>query len=174
VHLSLVYSHLQAAARGGHGPAAIARLVNRGTYEALQPESYAAVFIGLLRLSDGLLTFTNCGHVPPVRVRRRGSGEPDLLSTGGTVVGAIRDYAYEERALTLSPGDALVCFSDGVSDARNRAREQFGEGRVAELARTCQDCPAQDIAENLATSAEHFAARPGQDDVTILVICREQ
>ncbi|MGE5531117.1 MAG: PP2C family protein-serine/threonine phosphatase, partial [Bacteroidota bacterium] len=135
VHLSLVYSHLQSAAKAGHSPSQIATLVNRGTYDALQPESYAAVFIGVLRLSDGLLTFVNCGHVPPVRVRRLGSAEPDLLTTGGTVIGAVRDAHYEERAVTIARGDALVCFSDGVTDSRDNRRECFGEERVAELAR---------------------------------------
>jgi serine phosphatase RsbU (regulator of sigma subunit) len=172
VHLSLVYSHLQSAAKAGHSPSRIATLVNRGTYDALQPESYAAVFIGVLRLSDGLLTFVNCGHVPPVRVRRQGSLEPDLLTTGGTVIGAIRDAQYEERAVTLARGDALVCFSDGVTDSRDNRRECFGEERVAELARQTLDLSAPEIAEGVAKAADKHAARPGQDDVTILVICR--
>lgn len=174
VHLSLVHSHLQAAANEGHSPGRIAAAVNHGCYEALQPESYAAIFIGILRLSDGLLNFVNCGHVPPVRVRRRGDEAPDLLSTGGMVIGALRDAKYEERAVTLAPGDALLCFSDGLSDARNRQRELFGEEKVAEIARQCLHCPAQEVAETLAATVEQHAARPGQDDVTVIAISRTE
>ncbi|MEI6501215.1 MAG: PP2C family protein-serine/threonine phosphatase [Armatimonadota bacterium] len=174
VHLSLVYSHLQSAAREGRGPAEIATLVNRGAYDALQPESYAAIFIGVLRLSDGLLCFVNCGHMPPVRIRRRGIEGPDLLFTGGTVIGAIRDARYEERGVTLAPGDALVCFSDGITDTRNRKRELFGEERVAQFARQSLDLPAQEVAEELAKAVEKHADKPGQDDVTVMVVRRDE
>lgn len=174
VHLSLVYSHLQAAANKGYSPARIAAQVNEGTYAALQPESYAAIFVGILRLSDGLLNFVNCGHVPPVRVRRWGKAQPDRLMTGGTVIGAIADLCYEERAVTLAPGDALICFSDGLSDVRDRAGETFGEERVLELAKGITDLPAQEYAERLEGAAEKHAARPGQDDVTVVVICRSE
>lgn len=174
VHLSLVYSHLQAAANKGFSPAQIAAQVNEGTYAALQPESYAAIFVGVLRLSDGLLSFVNCGHVPPVRVRRWGKAKPDRLTTGGTVIGAIADLCYEERAVTLAPGDALVCFSDGLSEARDRAGVSFGEERVVETAAGITDLPAQEYAERLEAAAEKHAARPGQDDVTVVVITRRE
>lgn len=174
VHLSLVYSHLQSAANRGCSPGEIARLVNGGTYDALQPESYAAVFIGILRLSDGLLDFANCGHLPPVRVRSRGRTAPDPLMTGGMVIGAVRAPRCDERSVTIGPGDALVCFSDGIADARNRRGEQFGEERVAAVACETLDLPAQQLAENLQAEAERHAASAGQDDVTILVIRRTE
>lgn len=174
VHLSLVHSHLQSAANEGLSPAAIAQAVNRGTYAALQPESYAAMFIGILRLSDGLLNFVNCGHLPPVRLRRAGKHEPDLLSTGGAVIGAVREIPYEERVVTLGKGDTLICYSDGIADARNAKREQFGEDKVVETAQQDLGEPAQEIAKRLAEAAMDFAARPGQDDITVLVITRQE
>lgn len=174
VHLSLVYSHLQAAANKGYSPAEIASHVNEGTYDALQPESYAAIFVGVLRLSDGLLNFVNCGHVPPVRVRRWGKAQPDRLMTGGTVIGAIPDLCYEERAVTLARGDALVCFSDGLSDVRDKAGKTFGEERVVEVAQGLADLTAQETAEGLEAAAEKHARHSGQDDVTVVVIGRRE
>ncbi|MEN6644801.1 MAG: PP2C family protein-serine/threonine phosphatase [Armatimonadia bacterium] len=169
VHLSLVFSHLQAAANEGFGPAEIARIVNRGTYAALQPESYASVFIATLRLSDGLLTYVNCGHVPPLLLYRD-EREPALLATGGTVIGAIPEPMYEERQARLEAGDILVCYSDGISEARSTGRQFYGEEKVAQMARQGTDLPAQDLAAQLYHDATHFAASPGQDDVTVVVI----
>lgn len=173
VHLSLVFSHLQSAANEGFGPAEMARMVNRGTYAALQPESYASLFVGVLRLSDGLLNFVNCGHVPPVRLRRLGQAAPDLLITGGTVIGAIREPMYEERSVVLNRGDMLLCYSDGISEARDKRRELFGEERVAQVARELMAEPAQQVADGLYLQVQKHAARPGQDDITVLVICRD-
>jgi hypothetical protein len=173
VHLSLIHSHLQEAIEQGLSPAEIAESVNHGAYAALQPESYAALFLGILRLSDGLLTFVNCGHVPPIRLRSTGSSEPDLLVTGGIVIGGRRQPDYEQRDVTLGPGDTLVCFSDGISDTRNRHGEQFGEERVAAVCQRLLGRSAQELAAGLMAEARTFAAQTGRDDVTVLVLCHE-
>lgn len=172
VHLSLVHSYLQSAIREGLSPGAIASAVNRGTYETLQPESYAALFVGILRLSDGLLTFANCGHVPPLRLRGTTDQNPDVLTTQGLVIGGLPETRFEEREVTLAPEDLLVCFSDGVSDIRNRQREFYGEQRLAESAARLHGQAAQSIADNLFADINDFAAHPGEDDVTLLVIQR--
>jgi len=170
VHLSLVYSHLQAALRDGCPLAAAAAQVNAGTYEALQPESYAALFIGLLRLSDGLLTFVNCGHVPPLLLPRDGAAAAVPLSTRGPVIGAMREPQYVECQVNLAPGDVLLCFSDGISEARNVKKEFFGEGRVAELARRNPQAGAQELADAVSAAARRHAQRPGQDDITVIAL----
>jgi len=172
VHLSLVHSHLRAALNEGLSPAAAALRVNESTYEALQPESYAALFIGILRLSDGVLTCVNCGHVPPLVVPADAQAPSIALSTAGTVIGVRREARYGQREVHLAPGDTLVCFSDGVSEARNRKREFFGEERVAELARQHRGQGAQETTEALRTAANKFAARPGQDDITVIALRR--
>jgi len=172
VHLSLVHSHLRAALNEGLSPQEAAQRVNEGTYEALQPESYAALFIAILRLSDGLLTCVNCGHVPPLVVPADGAAAPTALSTGGAVIGAWREAQYQQREVQLAPGETLVCFSDGVSEARNRKRELFGDERVAEVVRGQHGRTAQDVAEALRAASERFAARPGNDDTTVIAIRR--
>ena len=82
MHVSMLHSHLRAAALEGLAPAAIAERVNRGVYDAMQPSSFASVFIAQLQLRTGRLTCTNCGHPPPLLLRR---GRPDdivRLTTG--------------------------------------------------------------------------------------------
>jgi serine phosphatase RsbU (regulator of sigma subunit) len=171
VHLSLVHSHLQAAADSGASPAQIAAEVNRHTYAALQPESYAAVFVGILRLSDGLLTFANCGHVPPLRIPV-GAGEGmEELATQGIVIGAMRDPEYAEKSVQLRPGDLVICYSDGLSEARNRKREEFGEARVGRVAADHVTASAQEVVDRVLAEARGFAP-VGQDDATVLVVRR--
>lgn len=170
VYLSLVHSHLQAALQEGASPAEAANAVNEGTYEALQPESYAALFIGVLRLSDGQLTYVNCGHVPPRVIAP--SGDPVQLSTGSPVIGAVREPRYAEQQATLPLGHTLICFSDGLSEARNRKQGLFGEEQVVELARECAELEAQEVAARLRKAAEHFETRPGGDDTTVIVVRR--
>jgi serine phosphatase RsbU (regulator of sigma subunit) len=172
VHLSLVHSHLQAAADAGLSASGIAEEVNRHTYAALQPESYAAVFIAILRLSDGLLSFANCGHVPPLHVVAGDDCSADPLASGGIVIGAVSQPGYAECSVQLREGDMVVCYSDGVTEARNRRREQFGEERVAEVAMKAAKQPAQAVGDDILAQAQAFAA-VGQDDATLLVIKRQ-
>jgi serine phosphatase RsbU (regulator of sigma subunit) len=172
VHLSLVHSHLQAAADAGLAPAAIAADVNRDTFAALQPESYAAMFVGVLDLQEHTLRFVNCGHVPPLLVPAAPGRPAEALSSGGMVIGAARQPHYAEREVQLRPGDALVCYSDGISEARNHAREEFGDERVAEAARSVLDGSAQDIADGVLAQAREFAPVE-RDDVTVLVVKRQ-
>lgn len=172
VHLSLVHSHLEAAASEGLWPGEIADLVNRGTYAALQPESYAALFIAVLRLSDGLLRFVNAGHVPPLLLHTDRTRPPERLSTGGIVVGAMLHPNYNERAVRLEPGDLLVCYSDGISEAMDKRRELFGEERVAEISREAASGTAQEVVQAVHRRVADYSATPGQDDITLLVIGR--
>jgi len=173
VHLSLVHSHLQAAAEVRLSAAEMAEDVNRHTYAALQPESYAALFIGILRLSDGRLSFVNCGHVPPLIVRADESSGREELTTRGIVVGAMREPRYAEGTVQLEPGDLLLGYSDGLSEARNRRREQFGEARVGDIGALNKDRSAQEVADRIAAAAQAFAA-VGQDDATVLAIIRDR
>lgn len=171
VHLSLVHSHLQAAAAEGLSPAEVAAEVNRNTFAALQPESYAAMFVATLDPDSGTLNFANCGHVPPWHVPAEPDRPPRTLATGGIVIGAVKDPHYSNRSVVLEPGDLLVCYSDGLSELRNRRREEFGENRVLQVATSHAGESAQAIVDHIMAAALSFAAM-GQDDVTVLVLKR--
>lgn len=172
VHLSLVHSHLQAAAGSGLGPAAIAEATNHGAYAALQPESYAALFVGVLRPREHTLTFVNCGHVPPWRLAGDAPRPPEQLQTGGIVMGAVPEPRYVERTIKLQPGEMVVGYSDGVSEARDGRREEFGEERVAGVAGGHAADSAQQVADAVVEAAHAFAHEGGGDDVTVLVLKR--
>jgi serine phosphatase RsbU (regulator of sigma subunit) len=171
-HLSLVHSHLHAAATQGLEPAEIAEFVNRNVYEPLQPDSFAALFVGLANSADGTLSFVNCGHLPPLLVRP--GGEVLELSSGGMVIGASRTPGYQQRVVPFQPGDQLVCYTDGIEEARNRRKEEFGVQRVREVALANASASPDGMAQALLEACERFSFGPPSDDRTVLVLQRSR
>ncbi len=175
VHLSLIHSHTRAAAVDGLEPAVIANTVNEDVYDALQPDSYAALFIGLLDVGSNIISFANCGHPPPILLSEPDWENPIELSTGDIVIGADRDVNYQQSRVTISPGDLLICYTDGVSEVRNSEGRQFGLEGVSHAARTIaqQQGSAEQIAEAIMQTALAFSVMPEADDATVMVFRRE-
>lgn len=170
VHLSLVHSHVQAGARRGMEPAEIAEFVNANVYDALQPDSYSALFLAVINLELGIVSFTNCGHLPPLLIKAGPDRACMELSTGDIVIGGIREHRYRQEVLPFERGDALVCYTDGLAETRNRHREEFGLERITELVRAHADAPAADIARELIAATDRFSADAYRDDRTVLVV----
>jgi sigma-B regulation protein RsbU (phosphoserine phosphatase) len=125
------------------------------------------MFYAVLR-SDGQLTYCNAGHNPPVVV---GSSGVRRLERGGFPAGLFEGLPYEEGTLMLDPGDQVVVFSDGVSEALNVGQEEFGEERIIAVASRLVQHDASDILNELVSSVRGFAAgAPQHDDVTALVV----
>ncbi len=93
------------------------------------------------------------------------------LDVGGVVVGLLRDFEYQQGALTLEPGDLLVAYTDGISEAMNKAEEEWGEERLIEAARLCEGLSAAEAMGRLIRAADAFAAgAPQHDDMTLVVV----
>ena len=99
--------------------------VNLHIYQSTSPEKFATLFFGILDIQAHSFTYCNAGHEPPILIR--GNGELDRLKDGGTVVGIVDSFEFQEIAVPFRPGDMLVAFSDGVTEAMSEEREQFGE-----------------------------------------------
>ena len=87
---------------------------------------FATVLYGVLS-RDGRLTYSNAGHNPPLIVGRRGVRR---LEQGGVIIGAFPDATFDEETVQLNPGDVVVVFSDGVTEAMNVDGAEFGEQRL--------------------------------------------
>ncbi|NSW56320.1 MAG: PP2C family protein-serine/threonine phosphatase [Armatimonadetes bacterium] len=170
VHLSLVHSHMRAAVTRGLSPADIATEVNRDAYDALQPTSYAALFIGMLDCTTHELTFVNCGHLPPLLMHLGVPGRYQELSTGGIVIGATRTPRYTQQVVTIHPGDVLICYTDGITEARNRAREEFGIEGIVRVVDANPHENAHGLAQRIIDATRRFSSDTGRDDRTVLVI----
>ncbi len=173
VHLSLIYSQVRGAAFANLSPAAIANRINQTVYDVLQPYSYAPLFISMLQSDTGKLTFASCGHHPPVLLRADGSYEK--LSSDGIVIGGRRDADYQQRETQIEPGDLFICYTDGITELRNNAGEEFGVQRVVQVARSIESAGGsiEEISDEILRQSHAFSAEWDRDDATLILLRRE-
>ncbi len=172
---ALLMASLQASLRGQRlsGPANLAELMdnlNRLIYEASPDNRYATFFYGELDPGTRRLDYVNAGHNAPMIFRREGGPVVRLPATG-PVIGLLGAGAFEQRSVLLSPEDLLFIYSDGISEAMNRAEEEWGEERLQAAVRVARGRPAPELIDALFVEADAFAAGAVQhDDMTVVVV----
>ncbi len=111
------------------------------------------------------------GHNPPILVRA--SGEAQMLEGGGPVLGVLSMAPYSEQSANLAPGDLLVLYSDGVTEANNPNYDEFGEERFVRVLSENRTRPAREIVDAVTAALKEFTAgAPQADDITLLVAKR--
>jgi len=174
---ALMMASLQAslrgeATRGAENLATLMSHVNRLVYEASSSNRYATFFYGQYNPATRQLTYVNAGHNPPMLFH--GSGENVRLSrleTGGTVVGLLETFPYEQARLTIEPGDTLIAFTDGISESMNSTDEEWGEAALIETVKTCSGLsPAETITRVMQAADKFVAGAKQHDDMTLVVL----
>ena len=157
-----------ASASGSAGPASVLAAVNTVLVRRGIPGRFVSLFYGVLT-SGGHLTYCNAGHNPPMLVGRNGAVR--RLDVGGMVLGLFESVDFVEATVELAPGDFLVVFSDGVSEAMSAAGEEYGDDRlIAGLAATTAADAASRL-DRILADVERFTAGAAQhDDVTAMVV----
>jgi sigma-B regulation protein RsbU (phosphoserine phosphatase) len=132
---------------------------------------FATLFYGIYDPARLTLSYVNAGHNPPIVLRRTPDAFEALrLQPTGTVLGVFPKVAFKKEVLRLSPGDVLVLFSDGVTEAMNEAEEFFGEDRLLALAARYANLPAEAMRDRILDEVERFAGgRAQSDDITLIV-----
>ena len=134
---------------------------------------FVTVFYGVYDLTTGQVDYTNAGHNPPYILHADGSVEM-LKNDCNLVLGAVEDMKYNSQSLQLNPGDALVMYTDGVTEAENKAHDQFGESRLETELAALQGADSKQIVQTVLAKVREFAAgAPQSDDITQLVIRRK-
>jgi sigma-B regulation protein RsbU (phosphoserine phosphatase) len=153
-------------------PSELAAQMNRFLYQATGANKYATFFYAEVDPSSGRLRYVNAGHNPPYLVRcANGATEVAALSDGGTVIGLFPETEFESAELDLRPGDLLVAFTDGVTEALNADGEEFGEDRLKDVLRAAAGAPADAISKTLAdTMREWIGTAEQHDDLTFIVV----
>jgi len=131
-----------------------------------------SLFCAALETDSGRLCYANCGHVPPVLLGGGPDAESQELFTGNIVLGVDEGAVYDEGEAVLQEGDALICCTDGLTEAMSGEWEAFGTEGVAAAARAAADGDAATVAEAVAAAAERHRQMPAGDDMTILVVRR--
>jgi serine phosphatase RsbU (regulator of sigma subunit) len=131
---------------------------------------FVTVFYCILDPVSGVLRYANGGHNPPCLRRADGSMEA-LSGAGGLVLGAMPGVVFPEHAVQLLPGDRLVLYTDGVTEAFNSAEEAYGVERLVEEIRAHGAGPAAPLVERICRSVETFVGSvPQSDDITLIVL----
>ena len=134
---------------------------------------FVTVFYGIYDLKTGEIDFTNAGHNPPYILHADGTVEM-LKSECNLVLGAIEGMTFKNESLRLNPGDALVMFTDGVTEAENKDHEQFGEARLESALAELKGAESKQIVDTVNAKVKEFVAGAAQgDDITQLVIRRK-
>ncbi len=144
--------------------------LNKATCGNCPDNRFITFFFGVYDPTTGEIVYTSAGHNPPVLVRATGGYE--LLTGGSVMLGILSMAKYDEYRAKLEPGDVLVMFSDGVTEAPNPNDEEYGEDRLATLVAELSARPAKEIVDAIHSSVHEFTeGAPPADDITV-VVCR--
>ncbi len=174
VPAALLMSNLQAIFRAetsrGSGVTDIPAQANRQLMESMSGSSkFVTFFYGALDPEARRLSYTNAGHNPPLVVRADGSIEE--LEAGGLLLGVFPIAQYDEGTVDLLPGDLCVLFTDGVTEAENKARDLYSDERLQALLRRERGGTASAIAQAISDDVATFSRGLHQsDDVTVIVV----
>ena len=133
---------------------------------------FVTLFYGVFNTTTGEIRYVNAGHNAPYIVRRNGEVE-ELSGCGNICLGVMPDVPFNASSVTLNPGDAIVTFTDGVTEAFSANGELFGEKRLEALLATLADKTAEETTAAVNTAVQKHAEGAEQsDDITTLVLKR--
>ena len=163
---------LRGAAVGRTSPDEVLQEINRLLCDNNEAAMFVTVFFGIFNPATGEFVFANGGHNPPLVVGRDGSSRL-LEQTAGVALGVAPDIAYERRSVTLDPGEMMVLYTDGVTEAENEDQEQFGVGRLQAVYAEDRTAGAREANEAVFRAVREFAGDALQfDDITCLTLRR--
>jgi sigma-B regulation protein RsbU (phosphoserine phosphatase) len=173
---ALLMSNLQAAVRGlaslSVAPDLLCRRLNSLIYRNTANDRFITFFYAQLDGPARRLSYVNAGHNAPFVLRSNGSHE--RLRDGGTVLGVFASPDYELGSAQLSPGDRVVLFTDGVTEACNAAGEEFGEPRLLGLLQEQRSLSADGLQARILSAVAEFSGGRWQDDATLLVLAVDE
>ncbi len=146
--------------------------INAQLCQSTDANRFATFFLTLYEDRTRTLRYTNAGHNPPILVRADGTVE--RLTTGGMMVGAFDWASYEEGRTQLEPGDVLVIYSDGITEAERAPGEEYDEGRLIQLIIKQRQRPAHEIREAIFNDVDAWTGQQERGDDQTLVIMKAQ
>jgi len=168
---ALLTTMLQGALSGmtlGAEPVSVFNHINAFLCDHAEVGRYATMFFGILG-RDGLLEYLNAGHPSPLILRQ--GAVTDLFTQGSFPIGLVPEAAYSAARATLAPGDTLVLFSDGVTEAADANEQLFGVPRLCEVLAGQHDAPLDELQKRVVDAVENFSCDAKQaDDITLLLV----
>ena len=176
--MSVIHSLFRMASAHEDNPARIMQTINETACEGNQSNMFVTMFMGVLDLSTGHLCYCNAGHDIPVVIRGKGKENGDAPSAAVMMevkanlpVGLFGDFTYEMQETTLESGSTLFLYTDGLTEAKNNQRQQFGLERMMDVLQQASDLTPEQLLVKMTDEVHAFVenAEPS-DDLTMLAI----
>jgi serine phosphatase RsbU (regulator of sigma subunit) len=155
--------------------------VNRRILADTKTMQFVTVFYGILEPATGRLAYSNAGHCPPLHFRAGNDGDAQELAATGIPLGVLEDRTWRRKAVQIDPGDLLVLYTDGITEARSEKDGLFGEARLFESVRARlraagpQPLTAQTLQDAILADVHRFAGRaPQSDDIALAILLRAE
>jgi phosphoserine phosphatase RsbU/P len=174
VSASLLLASMQTALRTwipeSDSPGEVIKRLNHFFLHNIHFTTFVTLFLGRFDPATRTLAYSNAGHNPPLLLRRsQPDGEPTWLQPTGPAVGLVEEFQITEQAISLSPGDNLLVYTDGVTEATNEHLEEFGMDSLRAYTLEAVNLPARDMIQSLRRGLNTFTnAHPLADDTTML------
>ncbi|HSD46426.1 MAG TPA: SpoIIE family protein phosphatase [Pyrinomonadaceae bacterium] len=169
---ALLMANFQAALKSlaaqNLSPAELTTRLNDVLYANIPLHKFVTAFYAVVNVPNRTLAFSNAGHNPSLLMRN--DGECVRLDAGGSVLGAFPNEPFAQEEIQLRPGDRLLLFTDGLTEACDDSGEQFGEQRLIDLLQTHRRHSAEELKELLLDSAAQFCDHNFRDDAALMVI----
>lgn len=163
-----VQATVRAYASASVSPAWLCEKVNSVVCANITAEKFVTLFYGILDANQKTMQYTSAGHPRPIL--KNASGEVTQLENGGAVLGVFPNWKYEDSVVQLAPGDQLVLFTDGITEAAKPNGEQFGAEGLIRLLKALADEPSSKLNAKLLTDVKSFCDSHLEDDATLIAI----
>jgi sigma-B regulation protein RsbU (phosphoserine phosphatase) len=168
--MSAAKAWIKSTMQADHNPDSILDTVNKELAEDNDTCTFVTVFLGILDLRNGDLSFSNAGHNYPIIFQP--GGEPEFLEGGKSMMLGIDDETiYTSKSIQLEPGQCLCLYTDGITEAFNEADEEFSDERLENFISRTTESPVKELVELLVQEVDSFAGKkPQSDDITVLAL----
>ena len=167
--MAFLRASLRAATHVGYSPHISMAKVNYLLWESIERNQFVTAFYAILDVTNKTLTYTNAGHNPPILLKQ--NGDLSFINRGSIPLGMFKDTRYHEYYLTTDPGDVLVLYTDGVTEANDSHGEEFGRDRLAQAVMANRQLGARELISAVHTEVLAWTEGRGfTDDVTFFVI----
>jgi sigma-B regulation protein RsbU (phosphoserine phosphatase) len=167
--MAFLRASLRAATHIGYSPHVSMAKVNYLLWESIERNQFVTAFYGILDITNRTLSYTNAGHNPPLLLTN--DGKYQFIERGSLPLGMFKDTRYHEYYLTIAPGDMLVLYTDGVTEAQNPQGEEFGRDRLARAVKASRNQTARELIASVHKEVIDWTDGKGAtDDVTFFVI----
>jgi sigma-B regulation protein RsbU (phosphoserine phosphatase) len=163
-----VQASVRAFARDSVSPAVLCSRLNSVLCSSVTTGKFVTFFYGVLESESGTLHYANGGHLHPILLDA--DAHPTRLENGGALLGIFPSWLYEDSVVRLRPGDRLLLFTDGITEAALPDGEEFGEQRLIECARQRAGKSTAELKTRLLDAVKRFCDSQLSDDATLIVI----